>query len=125
MVLSDERRAVAKRLSGLAADDFDGGEFYDRGEVEDALGLVTDDGSWYEAAGVRSLAKLIEPEPDRTCRNVIESKDEFVCDVCGAFVKDTHMGCSHIGSDVVRMYSTSNEHSFSYCPNCGARVVGE
>lgn len=69
------------------------------------------------------LADLIEPEPELTCRNVIDSKDKFVCDVCGAFVRDTHIGCSCIGPDVVKMYSTSNDHSFSYCPNCGAMVV--
>lgn len=65
MTTDEERREVARRLRGLVAGDFDDGEFYDRGEVEDALGLVTDDGAWYEADGVQRLADLIEPSCDR------------------------------------------------------------
>lgn len=61
MSTSDEkRREVAQELRDLAAEDLDDGEFYDCGEVEDALGLVTDDGSWYAADGVRRLARLID-----------------------------------------------------------------
>ncbi len=59
MPTNDERRDVAARLRELVADCIDDGEFYDRGEVEGVLGLVTDDGAWYEAAGVRRLADLM------------------------------------------------------------------
>ncbi len=70
MSTNDERREVAETLRRLTASEYDG-EFFDCGEVEAALGLVTDDGSWYEAAGVRRLADLIEPESERTC-HIIE-----------------------------------------------------
>lgn len=63
----DERRAVAARLRELEVCEFDG-EFIDCGEVENALGLVSDDGAWYEAEGVTRLADLIEPsEPKVKC----------------------------------------------------------
>lgn len=60
MTANDERRMrIAEGLRGLVAAELDDGEFYDRGEVEDVLGLVTDDGAWYEVAGVRRLADLM------------------------------------------------------------------
>lgn len=60
MPTDDERREVARRLRELEVCEFDG-EFIDRGEVENALGLMSDDGAWYEAEGVTRLADLIEP----------------------------------------------------------------
>lgn len=61
MVTDDDRREVARRLRGLEVCEFDG-EFIDCGEVENVLGLVSDDGAWYEAEGVTRLADLIEPD---------------------------------------------------------------
>ena len=63
MVTDDERREVARRLRELEPYlfDDDGGECIDCGEVESALGLTNDDGSWYQAEGVKRLADLIEP----------------------------------------------------------------
>ena len=67
MITDDERREVARRLRELEVCEFDG-EFIDCGEVENALGLVSDDGAWYEAEGVTRLADLIEPsEPKVKC----------------------------------------------------------
>lgn len=64
MISDNERREVARRLRELEVFDLDG-EFIDCGEVEDALGLVSDDGAWYEAGGVQRLADLIEQgEPE-------------------------------------------------------------
>lgn len=64
MISDAERREVARRLRELEVCCLDG-EFIDCGEVEDALGLVSDDGAWYEAGGVQRLADLIEPsEPE-------------------------------------------------------------
>lgn len=64
MVADDERREVARGLRELEVCEFDG-EFIDCGEVENALGLVSDDGAWYEAEGVTRLADLIEPSCDQ------------------------------------------------------------
>ena len=67
MATDDERREVARRLRELEVCEFDG-EFIDCGEVENALGLVSDGGAWYEAEGVTRLADLIEPsEPKVRC----------------------------------------------------------
>lgn len=60
MPTDNERREAARRLRGLEVCELDG-EFIDCGEVEGALGLVSDDGVWYEAEGVMRLADLIEP----------------------------------------------------------------
>lgn len=49
------------RLRELVPCLFDDGEYIDCGEVEEALGLVNDDGAWYRADGVMRLAGLIEP----------------------------------------------------------------
>lgn len=122
MIVDDECREVARKLRELDAADFDGEEFYDCGEVEDALGLVTDDGAWYQADGVRRLAYLMEPKPERTCRNLIIEinrrtpfeyrTDNFLCSACKA------------------SYDADSEHinhpiDWPYCPNCGAKVVDD
>lgn len=62
----NERREVARRLRELEVCEFDG-EFIDCGEVENVLGLVSDDGAWYEAEGVTRLADLIEPPRQCPC----------------------------------------------------------
>lgn len=105
----EERREVAARLRELAADWFDDGEFYDRGEVEDVLGLVTDDGAWYEAAGVRRLADLMEPE-ERTCRMEPTGDGSVVCSACR--------------TEYTSRWLHEGEYVERYCPNCGARVEG-
>lgn len=66
MATDAERREVARRLRELEVCEFDG-EFIDCGEVENALGLVSDDGAWYEAEGVTRLADLIEPPRQCPC----------------------------------------------------------
>jgi hypothetical protein len=57
-----DRRKVAAMLRGLGIAEFDDEEFIDCGEVEDTLGLVTEDGAWYRAEGVLHLADLIQPQ---------------------------------------------------------------
>lgn len=66
MITDDERREVARRLRELEVCEFDG-EFIDCGEVENVLGLASDDGAWYEAEGVTRLADLIEPPRQCPC----------------------------------------------------------
>ena len=57
------------------------------------------------------LAGLIEPEPERTCRD--EGTSAFRCGRCGAFaLRDAITDlCGPI--------------PIRYCPNCGAKVVDE
>lgn len=64
------------------------------------------------------LADLIEPEPERTCRNVF-GEDKFVthpesmfkCSECGCRVTDCES------------YAINIEGKWNYCPNCGLKVV--
>lgn len=122
MIADDECREVARKLRELDAADFDSREFYDCEEVEDALGLVTDDGTWYQADGVRHLADLMEPKPERTCRNLIIDinrrtpleyrTDNFLCSVCKA---SYYADSEHINHPI----------DWPYCPNCGAKVVND
>lgn len=56
------------------------------------------------------LAELIEPEPERTCRVERMEIDEF-----GRYF---YLSCGH-------MQMTHNTSALPYCPNCGAKVVGE
>lgn len=44
MVTNDERREMAARLRGLAAEDLEDGEFYDCGEETAVLACVNEDG---------------------------------------------------------------------------------
>lgn len=106
MITDDERKEVARGLRELETCLFDDGEYIDCGEVEEALGLVNDDGAWYRADGVMRLADLIEPEPERTCRNTSPMSYKFTCSECHSSYR---FGC---------------EHGVWYCPFCGAKVVG-
>ena len=55
-----------------------------------------------------------------TCHNEVDNT--FVCSECGAHVRVTNVGRSYVDEDGKRWYSTSNEHKFRHCPNCGRRI---
>lgn len=55
------------------------------------------------------LADLIEPEPERTCRD--DGVDAFRCTRCGAFA--LHDSVTDLCGPI----------PITYCPNCGAKVV--
>lgn len=114
MPTNNERREMAAKLRDLDAteDPIDGGEIYDRAEVEDALGLVTDDGAWYEGNGVQHLADLIEPAAKRTCHNDLKDSD------CVGVWPKPHFKCSWC-------HGLFASYEFYYCPCCGAKVVNE
>ena len=70
-----------------------------------------------------AIADLIEPEPERTCRN--DSKVgsnspgwlfDFKCSECGAELCAEEMGNSPLWVD-------GDAEPISYCPNCGAKVI--
>ena len=98
MTSDEERRELAAKLRGIESYDMDGEELCDCAEVEGVLGLVSDDGAWYQADGVRKLAGLI----DRPMTRNLSEKPEFVCELCGA----------------VWPYDLG----FTHCPECGAEV---
>lgn len=83
----------------------------------------------------RRLADLIEPEPERTCRNVGGEEWGFKCSECGGH---THGSPFHAPDserdDLARRMSElfgiedgaiASLHGSvpRYCPNCGAKVV--
>lgn len=107
MPTTDERREVAARLR-----DFESLRpvFKDSnicGFLE-ALGV-----GYMDWKGICDrLADLIEPEPERTCRNEATGSD-FKCSECG---------CSVVGSAYWTEANICNG-DWNFCPNCGAKVV--
>lgn len=67
----------------------------------------------YEELHAR-LADLIEPEPERTCRN-LSKNGGFHCDGCGLRIDycTDDCSCGFFAYDIC------------FCPNCGAKVVVE
>ena len=93
-----ERREVAARLRVLASH-----REVDKEMFHDAIGVWPGgciDG--YDPVGVMELADLIEPEPERTCRMVEDDENRTACGASYLCMSDA-----------------------SYCPDCGAKVVGE
>lgn len=105
MVISNnERREIAARLRELA----DANEGYlGMGRVNrvlrDGKAIIGTSGLASVADVLRRYADLIEPEPERTCKN-LSSGSLFVCSECNGQV-------------------TKWRVMPNYCPNCGAKVV--
>ena len=106
MPTNEERRDVAARLREL-----DTSRLYDGMDevcaLEDACGCDVGQ-DWQDMELKDRLAELIEPEPERTCRDLggeygtnYEAYD-FGCSECG------------FGCDIPQP---------NYCPHCGAKVV--
>lgn len=113
MPTNDERREVAARLrefEQLRA------AFKDSSicAFSDALGVGYMD--WEHICA--RLADLMEPE-ERTCHDVSFDSREFVCSWCGC-----HIDVLGIESEPT-MWLGGSPIEPSFCPNCGAKVVGE
>ena len=109
MVISnDERREVAERLREL-----DTHRLYDAADEVDALetaigcciGQDWQDQDWWER-----LADLIEPEPERTCQQVMTEHNDGLMPPFTA----------HCSECDAQWGYTPN-----YCPNCGAKIKVE
>lgn len=74
-----------------------------------------------ESAFLNRLADLIDPEPERTCHIKISDCTDslgqkmYRCSECGSLTTDD--ACFFEGEPDIDW--------FSYCPNCGAKVVDE
>lgn len=123
MITDEERREVARRLRGLEHCLFDDGEYIDCREVEIALGLLSDDGAWYESDGVKRLADLIEPKPERTCQIVSAFDTDELDDIqecISSSPEDTlAYKCKGCGFD----FRYERGLYPKYCPNCGTKKV--
>ena len=106
MPTNDERRDVAARLREL-----DTSRLYDGMDevcaLEDACGCDVGQ-DWHDMELKDRLAELIEPEPERTCRDL---GGEY-----GTNYEAYDFGCSECG------FGCDIPHP-NYCPNCGAKVV--
>lgn len=120
MVTDDERREVATRLRANAKAHPHMGlllnfAFADKGLNPD--GEMEYNVTSYHAA--MRLADLIEPEPERTCHIKISDCTDslgqkmYRCSECGSLTTDD--ACFFEGEPDIGW--------FSYCPNCGAKVV--
>lgn len=124
MPTNEERRAMAARLRELdAAEDSSGGEFYDCVEVEEAIGLLIDpDGAWYEADGVRHLADLLEPGPERTCTMDKSEFADFAPEYKGLY------SCPKCGEETAVLACVNEDGDMEwvkprFCGFCRAKVV--
>ena len=109
MISNDERREVAARLRMLASN-----KAADEELVHDTLGLYRGENiEGYDTYCVMELADLIDPEPERTCRNTTRHPHYgFECSEC----KWSAYEPNDYGNDVCF-------DDFNYCPNCGEKVV--
>lgn len=66
----------------------------------------------YEAGNLFDyLAKLIEPEPERTCKMIPFAEEDG-----SIFI----VNCSECGDAI---FARGGKHDCNYCPSCGAKVV--
>lgn len=110
MTSDQERRELAAKLRGIESCEMDGEELCDCAEVEGVLGLVSDDGAWYQADGVRKLAEFIDVP---TSEGVVENDGTGVCGHCG-FRFDVSVETAGCFSEVVLA---------NHCPKCGRLLV--
>ena len=97
----EERREVAERLRKIDRYLWDDA-------IDEVISLETAIGcsigqDWQDQDWCNRLADLIEPEQERTCKN-LSSGSLFVCSECNGHV-------------------TKWRVMPSYCPDCGAKVV--
>lgn len=110
-VFDKERHDVAARLWKHI-----GKPLFTGQDIEDIIGVQRSDFNLILAdASYRRLADLIEPEPKRTCHNLLEGDDVsvFWCSACRW----------HSPAYTIKGDETHAEEAISYCPHCGTRIV--
>lgn len=138
MTTNEERREIARKLRELEEDVL---SLIDAWDEEGIYTICQDQADYYQihfalmgcipsvhthpcdyAELHERLADLIEPEPERTCKNLSDS-GWFTCSECGANVYGAAYGSSYVDGDGKRWYTTANPPQWNYCPNCGAKVI--
>lgn len=116
MPTDEERREVAARLRNTLSTI---GTIWSMSDaLKDAVFDDSEQHDYYAAA--EAIADLIEPEPERTCEMEYISH-VYRCSACGWQGDSWRVtGVTDDGSDYMLGQAMP-----SYCPNCGARVVGE
>lgn len=113
-----ERRKIAQGLRDSWKQTWHGEKMMHRLRI--ALGIGHEVSAYgkfrYYRAVAEKLADLIEPEPERTCRDV-GGNDKFVCSECSASL-------DYEGRwDEPTYWVDDVAAAVEYCPSCGARVV--
>lgn len=113
MPTNEERREVARKLR-------DTGNKLGQGallwfHVAKVLGVRTSIGG---KAACDMLADLIEPEPERTCRDVSGCDEFFHCSECDGALSAEYGDSRLFKNDYLC-------DGFDYCPFCGAKVTKE
>ena len=108
--ISDERREVAARLRTDVSEE----ECIDYAVFRIIKDVLWVNGAW-GAKAARILADLIDP----TCHDTLPDWGPFECSECGTQFSVIPV---YIGPDGT---SEHDEEKPRFCPNCGARLVGE
>ncbi|GEM_PF-3580578 len=108
MITNEDRREVAEEMRQRMREGYNFTSLNIADEI-DVNEADYDDPYRFDEDCWKRLADLIEPKPERTCENVAtETGILFTCSECHAdFINEPIDGM------------------FSYCPNCGAKVVSE
>ena len=117
MISNDERREVAARLRNY-------GNLRESFKESPICGFINalGFGVYLDWEGVcNRIADLIEPEPERTCEMPMVFEDDEGNELDSSAAYFRYYKCSNCG-EIMEHYK--HEH-WSYCPNCGARVVDD
>lgn len=116
MISDDERREVACKLRELETGVI--GTVIPTGELSKNILDVIEYGHSGAMTPYGLLANLIEPKPERTCRDTDNMQDAIECSECGEITRDTLFWVDVDGGKTVK------GHRPRFCSNCGAKVVG-
>lgn len=112
MPTNEERRGVANNLRG-GFDVIKEGRYYQLNGTLCGMGIYALSEQSLRG-GLRNLADLIDPEPERTCMGFIsETTCEWICEICGGSIQG-----AVFKPDIDAFTDEPN-----YCPFCGAKVV--
>ena len=115
MISDDERREVARKLRELETGVI--GTVIPTGELSKNILDVIEYGHSGAMTPYGLLADLIEPEPERTCRDTDYDTESITCSECGEITRDTLFWVD------VDVGKTVKRHRPRFCSNCGAKVV--
>lgn len=123
MPTNDERREMAAKLRG-PFDVLPQGRYYHASHTLFGMGLyASSEGAL--RLGARRLADLIEPE-ERTCHMIRDHlTDTVFCDVCGERFDGVAQYMAMVPNGFSLADYKAKYKDAKFCPNCGAKVVGE
>ena len=128
MMTSNERREVAARLREAAIDDGHVGRPYGEQGFQVTLRRIIGTSNPMRKTLYARLADLIDTEEEDTCCDVSDDGDAFTCSRCGCAVRLSSAEADsfeNVTYGPTLTMPNGRGEKLSFCPNCGARVVGE